>query len=967
MHRLMSLLALGGVLGCSGALSAKVNFSAEIQPILNEHCVSCHGGVKQAGGISFLSRASLMGEGKSGEIALVPGKAASSEIMRRIKTDDPDERMPPPEEGSGLETDSIEKLESWINEGAEWMLHWAYEPPQRRVAPEVSDPDWVMQPIDAFVLERLDKETLKPSAPGFRSTWLRRASLDLIGLPPSPEEIEDFERNPSPKAYENELERLMRSPRFGERWASMWLDLARYADTQGYEKDLERQVWPWRDWVIRAFNDDMPYDQFLIKQLAGDLLPERTLDDLLATAFHRNTQTNTEGGTDDEEFRLAAVLDRVSATWEALQGTSFRCIQCHSHPYDPFGHDEFYQFFAFFNTSLDADVNEDFPLIKVPKKRSEYAKAHVMDQKLKSIQSALYEQGSKQLFEVNQWVPIKASEAISTGQTQLRIAEISDLSELRAEGNLSTGSEYELVFDVPESLTRLEALRIEALPMDLEVSVSIPEMGFVLSRFKMWVTSNEAEVDQDDKTGIPFRWVVDDDPSPMFDAQDTLKDNGNGWAAYTRLNGPRQAALVPEKPIDLPKGGRIRIKMSFQRSATGSIPLLIRRARFAVSESPEWSHWMDSKMFDSQLENLQRLREEQNKIQGVAVPVMLEQPSDRKRLTEVFLRGNWQDRGKRVNPNVPSILPPLPEGAQVDRLAMAQWMASDQQPLTARVFVNRIWAQLFGAGIVASLEEFGSTGSPPSHPALLDDLSVRFMKDMGWSLKSLLKELVLSATYRQSAVVSSELKEKDPSNRLLARGPRTRLTAEMIRDQALFVSGLLSPKMYGPPVMPPQPEGVWRTVYNSASWKTAEGEDRYRRGLYTYCRRTSGYPSFLAFDAPTREVCSPRRMPTNTPLQALVTLNDPAYMECAQSLAIRMRHDKEAFDPSIAIRNGMRLVTGKTPSNAEMQPLEDLFATAVEHYQKHGELTEALGENAEQAALVLVANALLNLDVILTK
>lgn len=919
------------------------------------------------GGISFLSRASLIGEGKSGEVALVPGKASASEIIRRIKTDDSDERMPPPEEGPGLDAESVKRLETWINEGAEWRLHWAYEPPQRYNAPEVSDPDWVTQPVDAFVLSRLDKETLKPSAPGSRSTWLRRVSLDLIGLPPSPNEVEVFEKNPSLTAYEDEVERLMRSPRFGERWASMWLDLARYADTQGYEKDLGRQVWPWRDWVIRAFNDDMPYDQFLIKQLAGDLLPERTLEDLLATTFHRNTQTNTEGGTDDEEFRLAAVLDRVSATWEGLQGTSFRCIQCHSHPYDPFGHDEFYQFLAFFNTSLDADVNEDFPLIRIPGKHSEYQKAHEISQNLESLQTALFEQGAKQLLKEKQWVSIKANEATSTGQTQLRITDHNGFPEIRAEGNLSTGSEYELFYDVPENLTRLEALRIEALPMDLESAASIPEMGFVLSRFKMWVTSDKAEVDPDDKTGIPFRWVVDDDPSPMLDTQDTLKDNGNGWAAYTRLSGPRQAALIPEKPIELPTGGRIRITMSFKRSATGSIPLLIRRARFAVSESSEWSQWIDSKTFGSQLKNLQRLRDEQNKIQGVAVPVMREQSSDRKRLTEVFLRGNWQDRGKRVHPDVPSVLPPLPEDIKPDRLAMARWMASDQQPLTARVFVNRIWAQIFGTGIVASLEEFGSTGSPPSHPELLDDLSIRFMKDMGWSLKSLLRELVLSATSRQSPVVSPELKEKDPNNRLLARGPRTRLTAEMIRDQALFVSGLLSPKMYGPPVMPPQPEGVWRTVYNSASWKTAEGEDRYRRGLYTYCRRTSGYPSFLAFDAPTREVCSPRRMPTNTPLQALVTLNDPAFMECARSLALRMRHDKETFNPSVAIRNGMRLMTGKTPSIVDVKPLQDLFATAKEHYQNHGKLTEALGENAEQAALVLVANALLNLDVILTK
>lgn len=963
----MSVLALGGVIGFGEDLLADMNFSTDVQPILNEHCVSCHGGVKQAGGISFLSRASLLGEGKSGENALVPGNASASEFIRRIQSNDPDERMPPPEEGTALDAVSIAKLESWVNEGAEWMLHWSYESPKRYATPKVSNPDWVLQPMDAFILFRLDKEKLKPSNHGSRATWLRRASLDVTGLPPTPEEVEAFERNPSPAAFEIELERLMRSPRFGERWASMWLDLARYADTQGYEKDLERKVWPWRDWVIRAFNDDMPYDQFLVKQLAGDLIPDRTLDDLLATAFHRNTQTNTEGGTDDEEFRMAAVIDRVSATWEALQGTSFRCIQCHSHPYDPFSHDEFYQFIALFNTSLDADVNEDFPLVKIPDNRNQFEKAHNIDKELASIHDSLFEEGAQRLFEPEQWVPIKAQEAKSTGQTQLRILEEEGLPEVRAVGTLSTRSEYELIFDVPEGVSTLEALRIQALPIDFEAAASIPEMGFVLSRFIMWVTPAGVESDEEDKEGISFGWVVDDDPSPMFDAIDSLKDNGTGWAAYTRLNGPRQAAMIPERPIDLPEGGRIRIKMHFQRNATGAIPLLIRRARFAVSNSKNWSQWSQSVSFESRVAALKELREERNKIQGVPVPVMIEQPSDRKRLTEIFLRGNWLDRGDKVDPGVPSILPSLPEGEAVDRLAMARWMVSDDHPLTARVFVNRIWAQLFGTGIVASLEEFGSTGSLPSHPALLDDLSVRFMGGMGWSLKSLLREIVLSSTYRQTSKVPSGLEEKDAANRLLTRGPRNRLTAEMIRDQALFVSGLLSPKMYGPPVMPPQPEGVWRTVYNTASWKTAEGEDRFRRALYTYCRRTSGYPSFLAFDAPTREVCAPRRMPTNTPLQALVTLNDPAFMECAKSLAVRMRQDQSEFEPAIAIRNGMRLVTGATPAFEALSPLNELFETASNHYQKHPELAQALGASADEAALVLVANALLNLDAILTK
>ena len=963
----MSGLALGGVLGFSGSIPAEVNFSEEVQPILNAHCVSCHGGVKQAGGISFLSRDSLLEPGKSGAVALVPEKASASEIMVRIRTNDPDERMPPPEEGPGLDESTILKLESWINEGASWMLHWAYKPPRKHVPSQVSDPDWVAQPMDAHILARLDQEGLKPAKLDSRSAWLRRASFDVTGLPPSPEEVEAFERNPSPAAYEDELERLLKSSRFGEWWASMWLDLARYADTQGYEKDLERMVWPWRDWVIRSFNEDLPYNQFLVKQLAGDLMPERTLEYLLATTFHRNTQTNTEGGTDDEEFRLASVLDRVSTTWEALQGTSFRCIQCHSHPYDPFSHDEFYQFFAFFNTSLDADVNEDFPLLNIPIEPGLYEKVQNLDKEVESIQKHLFDQGNQRLSKTDQWVHLSAKEAKSTGQTQLRISGESDVSEVRAERTLSTRSEYELMFEVPEDVSRLEALRIEALPTDLEAAASIPEMGFVLSRFKMWVIPADSESAAEDNEEIPFRWVVDDDPSPMFDAIDSLKDNGTGWAAYTRLNGPRKAVMVPEEPIELPKSSRILLKMSFQREATGAIPLLIRRARFAVSSSKDWHQWSQSESFERSLDALERLKAERNSIQGVLVPVMMEQPSEHQRLTEIFLRGNWLDRGEKVNPGVPSVLPPLNKGEPANRLALAKWMVSDRHPLTARVFVNRIWSQLFGTGIVASVEEFGSTGSPPSHQELLDDLSVRFMKEMGWSLKSLLREIVLSSTYRQSSKIRPELTQKDPGNRLLARGPRTRLKAEMIRDQALFVSGLLSPKMYGPPVMPHQPEGVWKTVYNSSSWKTSEGEDRFRRGVYTYCRRTSGYPSFLAFDAPTREVCASRRMPTNTPLHALVTLNDPAYMECAQALAVRMRHGKDTFDPAVAIRNGMRLFSGKASDTGELRPLEELFGSALDHYQQHSQLAHELDDTPEKAALVLVANALLNLDAILTK
>ena len=842
MNRRRGLIRLGGGLvmavlvfqGVQWTVETRkpVDFAEEIRPTLAKNCVLCHGGVRQQAELSLLFREDALKPATSGRPAIVPGDVGASELIRRITTADPADRMP--KGHPSLSPAEIRALKRWIARGAPWEPHWAYVSPEAETPPNVSRPAWARDTLDRFVLARLDREKLTPAVEADCATLARRVSLDLIGLPPRPDDTDAFCRSKDPEGYSAMVDRLLASPRFGERWAAMWLDLARYADSRGYETDGYRTIWPYRDWVIKAFNADLPFDRFTIEQLAGDLLPGGSDDQLIATGFHRNTMTNNEGGTDDEEYRVAAVIDRVNTTWTVWQGTTFSCAQCHGHPYDPFRQADYYRAFAIFNNTNDWDQLDEYPVL-----------------------------------------PLFPEATRGRGQAAFRL--------------------------------------VEALARRRDSLAELPDL--VAAR-KTW--------------------------------ERQLSDP----ALAGRIEGGWLGELL--RTVKIPEHER-----------SGSQRAL---ARLAFAESSD----------DPRLGQLRKDRSRAATIvaesKAVLMPVMRELPADRRRRNRIFERGNFLTPGEEVEPGVPASIGPALGALPVDRLALGRWLVSPENPLTARVIVNRFWEQLFGVGLVETTEDFGTQGSRPSNQPLLDWLAVQFRDADGWRVKPLLRRLVLSATYRQASVVTPELVARDPDNRLLARGPRFRLSAEQIRDQALFVGGLLSERMYGPSVMPPQPDGIWHRPYSGEKWETALGDDRYRRALYTHWKRTVPYPAMVTFDSPTREVCVSRRTRTNTPLQALVTLNDPAFFEAAQGLARRLL-DGRGFDPSPAAVDGYltrayRLALQRIPDGGALAPLRKLYEESLAHYREHrDDVTALTGRNGEpgEAALTVVANAILNLDALVTK
>jgi mono/diheme cytochrome c family protein len=957
------VLATGGGPALRSAAAERVSFNEHIRPLFAKHCVACHGGVQQASGLSFIYRTSALAEADSGARPIVPGDLEASELVARVTATDPDLRMPPVDHGPALSKEEIAHLTQWIEQGAEWEELWSFVPPKRHEPPQVKNPQWVRSPVDAFVAARLEREGLAPSPEADKREWLRRASFDLLGLPPSSDLTARFLADESPQAYERVVDELLASPHFGERWASMWLDIARYADTVGFERDPHRNIWPYRDWLIRAHNADMPYDEFVIKQLAGDMLPEASLDDVLATALHRNTQTNAEGGTDDEEFRTAAVIDRISTTWQAFGGLTFGCTQCHSHPYDPIEHDEFYKFYAVFNTSRDTDVEEDFPLLGVPNDYKQVAKAESLDREIRQLAAAIREPLVAVATDDGTWHGLDIDQARSTGNAKLitRRDETSGATEVVAQGTITSGSQFTLSAPRPAGVHRLTALRIDALPHDLEAALRVPELGFVVSRLHL----NVYLPGEDKPSEVFFRYVFCDDPQPNLDPLESLDDNPNGWGIYTRLYRPAWGVFVLRDPIDLPEGSRLELVLKQNRNTVGSHALVIQRGRYSASSDERFSQITAGASWQAMFDSWHNTRDERAKIASTHVPVMGELADEVKRQTFVFVRGNFLDKGEHVEPGVPRV---FGEGTnEIDnRLKVAQWFVSPEQPLTARVMVNRVWEQLFGLGIVETVGDFGTSGLAPSHPELLDDLAVRFRTDHKWSVKQLLRELVLSSTYRQQAAADPATLEADPRNVLLSRGPRQRLSAEMVRDQALVLSGRFSAKMHGPPVMPPQPDGIWRSVYNGSVWETATNEDRYRRAVYTYWKRTSGYPSMMTFDVPSREVCTVRRIATSTPLQALVVLNDPAFVELAQGLAERMVKEGGAA-PHERIAWAFERASGVPPTEGMLGALTSLHDEAAQSFDAANEQMKKLGATSEAYALTIVANAILNLDDVITR
>jgi mono/diheme cytochrome c family protein len=1003
------------VVFCFASVSAQadgpVDFARDVMPILAANCHRCHGPENQEGGLRLHRGADAQRGGDSGAV-IVPGQSADS-ILYQYVAGTGDNVMPPEGDGDRLTEEQVARIAKWIDQGAPWPAeadvqakskgesHWAYQKPARPELPEVSRPDWCRNEIDRFVLSRLDAEGLAPSPDADKARLLRRVSLDLTGLPPTLSEVEAFLADESPDAYEKVVNRLLASPAYGERWARPWLDLARYADTQGYEKDNRRSIWRYRDWVIDAFNRNLPFDQFTIEQLAGDLLPNATLEQRIATGLHRNTMTNTEGGTDNEEFRFEAVVDRVNTTMTIWQGSTFMCCQCHSHKYDPFTQRDYWQLYAFLNSTADADVDDDAPYVDAPTPEIS-ARIATLQSEIAVLDAALHTetpatQAAFEHWETSQraaraaWKPLAATAAAESGNA---ITPQDDQS-LLVTGDAPDKDSYTL--SAPLAAGRITALRLEVLPNE-----TLPGNGpgraengnFVLHEFRVELVANEGAAP---RTVTISKAVADyEQDERQFLAANLIDgDAKTGWAIGGGTGKAHEVILTLAEPITPGPETQLRITLEQQngdkhvlgrfRVSVGDVPdptavtslgaeahALLEKA--AAERTPEEQTQVKELFrrlaphFQSIRDRLATLRREMPKPPTTLVLEELKEPRE----TFIHVRGAYLTKGEQVQAAPPEVLNPLPEGAPLNRLTLAQWLVSPENPLTARVTVNRIWQQYFGQGIVATSEDFGLQGDAPTHPELLDWLATEFVA-RGWDLKQLHKLIVTSATYRQDARATAELIERDPSNNLYARGPRNRLEAEMLRDQALAIAGLLSRKMHGPSVMPPQPDGVWQVVYSGDAWVTSEGEDRYRRGIYTFWRRTSPYPSMITFDAPSREFCVDRRNRSNTPLQALTLLNDQVYIEAAKALARRMLAAPDAPLES-RLRHGFQLCVAREPTASEIEKLAALHQSELEHFQQDATAAVAMCggavegmDSSQLAAMTVVANVLLNLDETVSK
>ncbi len=876
----------------------EIDYNTQVKPIFNAHCISCHGGVKQNGGFSLLFEELAKGKTKSGSAAIIPGHPGKSEMIRRIISNDPEERMP--YEKEPLNKEEIRILKKWIKQGAKWDIHWAYIPVQQVESETKNSKDknlnsWKKNDIDYFIYEKAKINHLSVSPPADLPTLARRISFDIIGLPPPVDAFEKLSKNPSKEAWEMYVQDLLSSEHFGEKWAGMWMDLARYSDTKGYERDDSRTIWKYRDWLIKAFNSDKPYNQFLTEQIAGDLLPNPSDDQLIATAFHRNTMTNDEGGTDNEEFRVAAVIDRVNTTWEVAMGTTFSCVQCHAHPYDPFKHEDYYRFMAFFNNSRDEDTFDDYPVLRHFEKED-----------------------SLKLVELKNWLNINAKKE-------------------------QTDEIVKFVKTWQPSINSLTSVDF--------VNSELSDTKWLV--FRNNGSSRLKKVNLEGKNKLIYRYR-------------SFKPGGT-WKIHLDSLGGK---ILKEVKVDDTKGKWSFGEFNFQPvSDAHDLVLSYHNPNLKDSLANallfDWFHFTEKfpgeniPGYDKSKEIFWDLLTKQTS----RTPIMLENPEEMTRITNVFERGNWLSPGEIVTAGVPEIMNPFPEDAPANRLGLAEWIVSQQNPLTARTYVNRIWEQLFGSGIVETLEDFGSQGIPPTHKELLDHLAGKFMNDFNWSTRELIKYIVSSATYQQSSHSSKMQLETDPQNKFCTHGPRIRLTAEQIRDQALVVSGLFSEKMYGPSVMPYQPERIWNSPYSGLKWNQSKDEDQYRRAIYTYWKRTSPYPSMELFDMMPREVCTIRRIATNTPLQALVTLNDSVFIEASAQLAKRMINEG-GKEVSQQIKHGYKLIMYKEIADEKLDILLKLYRS-LNKSELVKNVSYQTGNSPDEKhlqAMNIIANTLLNMD-----
>jgi len=1035
---------------CGAAAADRVEFGRRILPLLARSCFDCHGPDEQArqAELRLDTEAGLRAALVSGTI--VAGEPAHSKLYNRLTTDDDNQRMPPVDSAKGLSGEEIELIRLWIEQGAHWEQHWSFVPPVATPMPAVESDREIRNPIDRFVRSRFAQLGLRPSPPADRATLIRRVTLDLTGLPPTPEEVDAFVADPSCDAYEKVVDRLLASPHYGERMAIDWLDAARYADTHGYLFDTERAMWRWRDWVIEAFNQNLPFDQFTVQQLAGDLLPEATLDDQIATGFHRNHIINNEAGANPQEYLVENVLDRVNTTATVWLGLTLACCQCHDHKYDPFSQREYYELYAFFNTvpeaGLDGLNSNAKPLVQAPTSLDRHKLAELqqsvaaaqqqvaaLEEQVAAAQSAwertfttVSDSASEGL--AAHW-PLDNSAEDRVQATRPAVFEaapaayatgiLGHAAKLDGLAYLNAGDRFN--FADTDSFSLAAWVRPSTKEGRLTVLTRMQDAESLYRGYALQLVG-----------GLPAFFLVNSFPDRMIQVQGktevepeqwhhlAVTYDGSGKAAGVKLfvDGVAQAPgividqlagpIKAEAPFWIGNGhpgakfkgliddvrlfDRVVADDDIQRLPGLSIDSLIAseparrtdeqarriRERFLCHESS--AAWREP------YQALRALRDELQKRERTVPTVMVMQQEAQPRETRMLVRGAFDRPGDPVAAATPAVLPAWNEAWPKNRLGLAQWLVDPGHPLTARVAVNRLWQLHFGQGLVRTVEDFGIQGERPSHPELLDWLAVEFIRS-GWDVKALQRRLVTSATYQQSSHVSAELRERDPDNRWLARGPRHRLPAELLRDQALFVSGLLVSTIGGPSVKPYQPEGLWREVafdFSGAAltaqvYKQDAGHSLYRKSMYTFWKRTAPPPALLLFDAPDRERCVVRRERTNTPLQALVLMNDPTYIEAARQLAARVMTASDA-EPTGAerISYAFRIATARQPEAREIAAMVELFQRQRDRFTADSQAAEALlavGESsqtdslakAELAAYTVVMSVILNLDETITK
>lgn len=962
MIRLVLLFAVG-----LRTAACALDFNRDVRPVLAQQCFTCHGMDDKArkGKLRLDLSASAYAQGKSGKIAITPGKPDTSEVIKRILSVDEDEVMPPPHTKKALSDKEKRILKQWIAEGAKYETHWAYSPPRPSHDPKAG--------IDHFIRQRLEKEGLKPSPEADPYTLVRRVYLDLTGLPPTPAEADAFVQSQSSQAYEKLVDSLLASKQYGERWARRWLDLARYADTNGFEKDRPRSIWPYRDWVVKALNDDMPFDQFSIKQLAGDMLPEATPEDIIATGFHRNTMLNEEGGIDPNEYRFYAMVDRVGVTGTTWMGLTLNCCQCHTHKYDPILHTDYYSVMALLNNAdeptyhiptTDIDAQQKAHAARIAQLEADLPKKFPGGESAMQSRFAGWIEGESK--RASNWQIIRPT-AMKTTMPHL---EQQPDGFILGSGDISKSDVYDLSFKAPiQGVTaiKLEVMSHPSLPNDGPglTNYEGPLGGFFLSELQATQNGQRVEITSADATNDAEEDRINDQaaakPKAKAKAKAARKTNNasaaldsemsSGWQVLGGYGQNHAAVFHFGKPIDLTNGFdlkmlfekhfacplghfRLSVTTSDHAEATGH-PLEVENALAKERDLPSPSKTglgkPGSLMLMCFLETAPEMKQaaapllaaRKNPPRGQATLVMHERPSSNPRSTHRYHRGEYLQPKEIVPAAVPAFLPQLPKDAPANRLTFAKWLFSPENPLTARVTVNRQWQAFFGRGLVKSLEDFGYQSEAPSHPELLDWLAVQFVKD-GWSLKKLHKLIVMSQTYKQASRRTSfptRSENSELENSLYVVAPRFRLDAEIIRDSALKAAGVISLKMGGPGVYPPQPASVTTEgTYGKIEWKTSEGEDRYRRSLYTFMKRTAPFAMATTFDAPTGEACLARRDVSNSPLQALTLLNDQMFMEAAQAMAKAVL--AESRDDDSRLTNTFRRCLTRPPAADELTMLK---------------------------------------------